>query len=192
MMLSQLSSKDKTGLGYDSQLTERDLSNKSDVFESASDSSMTESKEDNNQENNRYKAGEGYHAVPPPYTRNFMPPRPDLSFAGLDDFVFKFAISKIVTSVHETETSTSKTSKDIIKKPKTVRSSAPIIKHWEFDSDDDCEIRPSHEQNKPSHAKLNFVKSDENTRKSIIEQHTFKQAENLRKSQNSRVDKRLE
>nr|GEW80441.1 putative ribonuclease H-like domain-containing protein [Tanacetum cinerariifolium] len=25
--------------------------------------------------------GEGYHAVPPPYTRNFMPPKPDLVFA---------------------------------------------------------------------------------------------------------------
>nr|GEU47808.1 hypothetical protein [Tanacetum cinerariifolium] len=38
--------------------------------------------EDNNQANDRYKAGEGYHIVPPPYTGNFMPPRPDLSFAG--------------------------------------------------------------------------------------------------------------
>nr|GFD05402.1 hypothetical protein [Tanacetum cinerariifolium] len=79
---SKLSSKDKTGLGYDSQLNERDLNNKSDVFKSASDSSVNESEEDNNQANNRYKAGEGYHAVPPPYTGNFMPSRPDLSFEG--------------------------------------------------------------------------------------------------------------
>nr|GEY17125.1 ribonuclease H-like domain, reverse transcriptase, RNA-dependent DNA polymerase [Tanacetum cinerariifolium] len=77
---TQLSSKDKTGLGYDSKLNERDLNNKNDVFESASDSSVNESEEDNNQVNDRYKAGEGYHAVPPPYTGNFMPPRPDLSF----------------------------------------------------------------------------------------------------------------
>nr|GEV60724.1 ribonuclease H-like domain-containing protein [Tanacetum cinerariifolium] len=60
----------------------------------------------------------------------------------------------------------------------------------ESNSDDDCEIRPSIEENKLSHAKINFVKSDENTRKSIIEQYTYKQAENLRKSQNSRVDER--
>nr|GEU40384.1 hypothetical protein [Tanacetum cinerariifolium] len=106
---NQLSSKDETGLGYDSQLNERDLSNKSDVFESASDSSVNGSKEDNNQANDRYKACEGYHAVPPPYTGNFIPPRPDLSFAGLDDSVFKSAISKIVTSVNETKTCTSKT-----------------------------------------------------------------------------------
>nr|GEZ60248.1 ribonuclease H-like domain-containing protein [Tanacetum cinerariifolium] len=78
----QLSSKDKTGLGYDSLLNERDFYNKSDVFKSASDSSVNESEEDNNQVNDSYKAGEGYHAVPPLYTGNFMPSRPDLSFAG--------------------------------------------------------------------------------------------------------------
>ncbi|GKB06620.1 hypothetical protein Tco_0834853 [Tanacetum coccineum] len=32
---------------------------------------------------------ENYNAVPPPYTRNFMPPTPDLSFTGLDEFVNK-------------------------------------------------------------------------------------------------------
>nr|GEV03060.1 ribonuclease H-like domain-containing protein [Tanacetum cinerariifolium] len=148
-------SQDKTGLGYDSQLNERDLNNKSDVFESASDSSVNESEEDNNQTNDRYKAGKGYHAVPPPYTGNFMPPRPDLCFAGVDDSIFKSAIREIVTSVHETETSTSKTSKESIEKPKTIRSSAPIIEDWESNSDDDCEIRPLIEQNKPSHAKIN-------------------------------------
>nr|GEZ38075.1 retrovirus-related Pol polyprotein from transposon TNT 1-94 [Tanacetum cinerariifolium] len=112
------------------------------------------------------QAGEGYHAVPPLYTRNFMPPRPDLSFAGLADSVFKSVISETITSVHETET------------------------NWESDSDDDCDIRPLIEQNKPSHAKINFAKSDENTRKSVIESHTYKQAENLGNSQNCRVDKR--
>nr|GEW47614.1 hypothetical protein [Tanacetum cinerariifolium] len=127
----QISPRDKTGLAYDSQLNERYLNNKSDVFKSASNSCMKESEEDNNQATDRYKAGEGYHAVPPPYTGNFMPSRPDMSFA-----------------------------------------------------------RPSIKQNKPSHAKINFVKSDENTRKSVIKQHTYKQAENLRKSQNSRSDKR--
>nr|GEV06363.1 hypothetical protein [Tanacetum cinerariifolium] len=184
------SSDTETGLGYDSQITKRDLSNKSDVFESASDSSVNESKEDNIQANDRYRAGEGYHAVPPPYTGNFMPLRHDLSFTGLDDSVFKSALSEPIASAHKPETSTSKTSKESMENPKTVRPSAPIIEYWEFDSDDNCEIRPSIEQNKPSHAKINFVKSDENTRKSVIEQHTYKQVENLGKSLNSRVDKR--
>ncbi|GKD10956.1 hypothetical protein Tco_1190641, partial [Tanacetum coccineum] len=60
------------------------------------------------------------HAVPPPYTGNYMPSRPDLSFARLDDSVHKIKVS-------ETETSISKTSKDSLEKPKTIRSSAPII-----------------------------------------------------------------
>nr|GEU43463.1 putative ribonuclease H-like domain-containing protein [Tanacetum cinerariifolium] len=123
--------------GSSSQLNEKDLNNKSDVFENASDSSVNESEEDNNQANDRYKAGEGYHPVSPPYTGNFMPSRPDLSFADLDDSVFKFAISETVTSVHETETSVSKTSKESMEKPKTVRSNASIIEDWESDSDDD-------------------------------------------------------
>nr|GFA65212.1 ribonuclease H-like domain-containing protein [Tanacetum cinerariifolium] len=146
-----------------SQLNERDLNNKSNVFENAYDSSVNESEEDNNQTNDRYKA---------------------------DDTVFKSAINETVTSMNEAETSASKTSKESIKKPKSIRPNALIIKDWEFDSNDDCEIRPSIEQIKPSHAKINFVKLDENTRKYVIEQHTYKQAENLRKSQNSRSDKR--
>ncbi|GJS99123.1 hypothetical protein Tco_0820293 [Tanacetum coccineum] len=114
---SQISVNNKTGVGFDSQMNENELNNihmnKSKVFESAYDSSVNESEKDNNQVNDRYKAGEGYHAVPPPYTGNFMPPRHDLSFAGLDDSLGEY------------------------EKPKSVRSSAPIIEDWEADSDDD-------------------------------------------------------
>nr|GEX27560.1 ribonuclease H-like domain-containing protein [Tanacetum cinerariifolium] len=114
--LGSSSSDIETGLGYDSQFNERDLNNKRDVFESAFDSSMNESEEDNNQANDRYKA---------------------------DDSIFKSAMSETVTSVHETETSASKTSKESMEKPKTVRSSAPIIEDWESDSDDDSKITNS-------------------------------------------------
>ncbi|GJS93770.1 hypothetical protein Tco_0800738 [Tanacetum coccineum] len=111
---SQISAKDKAGLGYDSQI------NKSEVVHSVFNS--RESDVDNSPVNDRFKIGEGFHAVPPPYTGNYMPSRPDLSFAGLDDSVYK-------TKVSETETSISKTSKDIVEKPKTVRLSAPIIEY---------------------------------------------------------------
>nr|GEX33506.1 hypothetical protein [Tanacetum cinerariifolium] len=110
---SQISLKDKTGLGYDSQLNERDLNNI------------------------HMDKSEGYHAVPPPYTGNFMPSRPDLSFARLDYSIFKSAMIETVNSMHETKTSASKTSKENMEKPKTVRSSAPLIEEWESDSDDD-------------------------------------------------------
>ncbi|GJX43635.1 hypothetical protein Tco_0260311 [Tanacetum coccineum] len=194
LLNSQISVNNKTGIGFDSQMIENELNdihkNNSEVFVSASDSSVNEIEEENNQVNDRFKKVEGYHAVPPPYTGNYMPSRPDLSFAGLDDSVYKTNVSETITSVPRNESTASKSSKDNLEQPKDVRPSAPIIEEWESDSDDDCVIRPSFEQNKPSYAKINFVKSDENTRKSVIEQHTNRQAENLRKSQSPRVDKR--
>ncbi|GJY47841.1 putative ribonuclease H-like domain-containing protein [Tanacetum coccineum] len=152
--LSQISVNNKTGIGFDSQMTENELhdihKNNSEVFESASDSSVNEIKEENNQVNDRFKKVEGYHAVPPPYTGNYMPSRPDLSFAGLDDSVYKTNVSETITSVPRNESTASKSSKDNLEQPK---------------------------DNKPS------FKSNENTRKSVIEQNTYRQAKNLRKSQ---------
>nr|GEW99479.1 putative ribonuclease H-like domain-containing protein [Tanacetum cinerariifolium] len=72
---------DKTGLGYDGHV------NESEVLNNVVDS--CESQRDDNQVNDRFKKSKGYHAVPPPYTGNYMPPRADLSFTGLDDYVFK-------------------------------------------------------------------------------------------------------
>ncbi|GKF49591.1 hypothetical protein Tco_0142842, partial [Tanacetum coccineum] len=138
----------------------------------------------------RFKKVKGYHAVLPPHTWNYMPSRPDLSFARLDDSVYKTNMSETITSVPRNESTASKSSKDNLEQPKDVRPSTHIIEEWESDSDDDCVIRPSFEQNKPSYAKINFIKSHENTMKSVIEQHTIRQAENLRNSLSPRVDKR--
>ncbi|GJT40341.1 hypothetical protein Tco_0940206 [Tanacetum coccineum] len=191
---SQISVNNKSGVGFDNQMNENELHdchlNKSEVFESASDSSVNEIEEENNQVNDRFKKVEGYHAVPPPYTGNYMPSRPDLSFARLDDSVYKTNVSETISSVPRIESTASKSSKDSLEQPKDVRPSAPIIEDWDTDSDNDSMFRPKPDQTKPSYAKINFVKSDENTRKSIIEQHTYRQAENLRKSQSPRVDKR--
>ncbi|GJW07583.1 hypothetical protein Tco_1570006 [Tanacetum coccineum] len=85
-------------------------------------------------------------------------------------------------NVIDSSSSSSSNTEDSLEKPKDVRPIAPIIKEWESDSDNDCVIRPSFKQNKPSYAKINFVKLDENTRKSVIEQHTYRQAKNLRKA----------
>ncbi|GJU91837.1 hypothetical protein Tco_1304260 [Tanacetum coccineum] len=106
------SAKDKAGLGYDSQINEIEVVHS--VF------NIRESDMDDSPVNDRFKTGERFHAVPPPYTGNNMPSRPDLSFAGLDDSVYK-------TKVSETKSNISKTSKDNVEKPKIVRPSAPII-----------------------------------------------------------------
>ncbi|GJX53295.1 ribonuclease H-like domain-containing protein [Tanacetum coccineum] len=102
---SQISAKDKAGLGYNSQINENEVVHS--VFNSR------ESNVDDSPVNDRFKTGEGFHAVPPPYTGNYMPSRPDLSFAGLDDSFYK-------TKISETKTNVSKTSKDIVEKLKTI------------------------------------------------------------------------
>ncbi|GJV45182.1 hypothetical protein Tco_1429718 [Tanacetum coccineum] len=176
---SQISAKDKTGLGYDGQMNESELNNiqmnESEMVHYVFNS--RESDEDDNLVNDRFKIGEGFHTVPPPYTGNYMPSRPNLSFVGLDDFVFKSKVSKIVTSVP----CASKTSKDSLEKSKTVRSSAPLIEDWESDSDDDYVIRPSADQSKPKFTKINFVKSSENV-KFVNKENTYRQEEYPRKS----------
>ncbi|GJV64593.1 hypothetical protein Tco_1475421 [Tanacetum coccineum] len=70
----------------------------------------------------------------------------------IDDSVYK-------TKVSETETSISKTSKDIVENPKTVWPSAPIIGQWDTDIDNDSVFRPKSDQTKPKFTKINFVKS---------------------------------
>nr|GEU91939.1 hypothetical protein [Tanacetum cinerariifolium] len=93
---SQQSDKSKTGLGYDSQ---------------GFDSPVLE-----NQVNEKYNIGEGYHAVLPPYTGNFMPLKSDLVFA--DEHV----VNESVTSLLNITKSKVKTSETKLK-----NVSAPII-----------------------------------------------------------------
>ncbi|GJV84781.1 hypothetical protein Tco_1524679 [Tanacetum coccineum] len=92
---------------------------------------------------------EKYNAVPPPYTINFMPPIPDLSFTGLDEFVNKPVVenSKAMSSEEE---------------PKVVRKNddAPIIEEWVSDSEEENMSQTKSEKKtvKPSIAKIEFVK----------------------------------
>ncbi|GJZ10363.1 hypothetical protein Tco_0545122, partial [Tanacetum coccineum] len=44
------------------------------------------------------KTGLEYNVVPPPYTGNFMPPKLDLSFSGLEEFVNEPIVSKPIVS----------------------------------------------------------------------------------------------
>nr|GEV33304.1 hypothetical protein [Tanacetum cinerariifolium] len=82
----------ETGLGYDSQMNKSDLNDVHGNESQVIGNSLIDSHEsvgEDNQVNDRFKKSERYHAVPPSYTRNYMPPRADLSFVGLDDPVFK-------------------------------------------------------------------------------------------------------
>ncbi|GKE99474.1 hypothetical protein Tco_0022825, partial [Tanacetum coccineum] len=94
--------------------------------------------------NDKYKTCEGYHVVPPPYTGNFMPSKPDLVLADKDEYVF----TKSVTNVPIVATSKVKTSES---KPKSV--SEPLIEYSISDSENENETEFKSKQRKPSFAK---------------------------------------
>nr|GEV78265.1 hypothetical protein [Tanacetum cinerariifolium] len=102
---SQQTDKSKTGLGYDSQ---------------GFDSSVLE-----NQVNEKYNIGEGYHAVLPPYTGNFMPPKSDLVFA--DEHV----VNESVTSLPDITKSKVKTSETKLKNIKPSFAKVKFVKPTE-------------------------------------------------------------
>ncbi|GJS46743.1 putative ribonuclease H-like domain-containing protein [Tanacetum coccineum] len=100
------------------------------------------------------KTGLWYNAVPPPYTGYFMSPKHDLVYPILDYFV----------EVNESA-SESVVEKSIVEtnEPKNARkeNGAPIIEDWvsESEEEDVPKFKTIEMFNKPSFAKINFVKS---------------------------------
>ncbi|GJW01112.1 ribonuclease H-like domain-containing protein [Tanacetum coccineum] len=112
------------------------------------------------------KTGLGYNAVPPPYTGNFMPQKPDLSFSSLEEFISEPIVIKPVA-----ENSEAKASKA---KPKAVmkNNDAPIIEDWLSDNEEHDVTQAKIEKKtfKPSFAKIEFVKpkqQEKTTRKTV-------------------------
>nr|GEV97353.1 ribonuclease H-like domain-containing protein [Tanacetum cinerariifolium] len=66
---------------------------------------------------------EYYNAVPPPYTGNFIPPKPDLSYTGLDEFVVKLVVEN-------------KSSEEETKAVRKI-TNALIIKEWVSDDEEE-------------------------------------------------------
>nr|GEY77925.1 hypothetical protein [Tanacetum cinerariifolium] len=115
------------GLGYDSQFNKNEVLDiqVEEVTKTVFDNRSSD--EEDSLANDRFKKGKGHHAVPPPLTGNYMPPKPDLSFAGLDDSIYKFRISETVASLTKDEKDVHETSIACVEKPKDNRSSAPLI-----------------------------------------------------------------
>nr|GEX18637.1 ubiquitin hydrolase [Tanacetum cinerariifolium] len=104
-------------------------------------------------------------------TRNFMPPKPDLSFIGLDEFVNKHMVVK------DCETKPSEEAPKELKE----NTDAPIIEDWVSDNEEE-EVTHSKvikKTVKPSVAKIEFViprQQEKTARKSV------KQAEHPRQN----------
>ncbi|GKD69356.1 hypothetical protein Tco_1323446 [Tanacetum coccineum] len=120
------------------------------------------------------KTSLGYNVVPPPYTGNFMPPKPDLSFSGLEVFVNEPIVSEPIVKKPVVESSEAKDSEA---KPKIVRKNngAPLIEDWVYDSEEEDvpQAKIQKKTVKPSYAKIEFVKSKElvkSPRKTTVKQ----------------------
>ncbi|GJZ30147.1 putative ribonuclease H-like domain-containing protein [Tanacetum coccineum] len=63
--------------------------------------------------NDRFSKVDGYHTVPPPIIGNFLTPRSDISFAGLDEYDIIKKINDSKTTELNTDTSKSKTTETV-------------------------------------------------------------------------------
>nr|GEV88097.1 uncharacterized mitochondrial protein AtMg00810-like [Tanacetum cinerariifolium] len=136
---------DKIRLGYNTQVFTSSMFDCDEMFTSETDESLPASPI-----YDRYHSGDGYHDVPPPYTRTFMPPKLDLVFHDSPN------VTETVHTTFNVELSPPKPDKDLSHRP-----SAPIIKDWVSDSEDDSEAKIP--QNAPS-----FVQPTENKQVSTV------------------------
>nr|GEU89186.1 hypothetical protein [Tanacetum cinerariifolium] len=92
---------------------------------------------------------ENYNVVPPPYTGNFMPSKPYLSFIGLYEFATEPVVENYDAKTCETKPKESKKNTDAL-----------IIEEWVSDDKDEEMIQPKFEKKtvKTSIAKIEFVK----------------------------------
>nr|GEU87035.1 hypothetical protein [Tanacetum cinerariifolium] len=116
----------------------------------------------------RYKLGEGYHAVPPPYTGTFMATKPNLVFHNA------LTVSEIIPNVFNVETSA-----PIQEMSQSNRPSAPIIEDWVSNSKDESEGEPMPTQKAPSFVQTTKHVKTPRTSVKLVEHPT--PAEKLRK-----------
>nr|GEU38827.1 hypothetical protein [Tanacetum cinerariifolium] len=111
------------------------------------------SKSSNSEIIDKCKTGLGYNVVPPSYTRNFLPPKPDLS--SLEEFVNEFIVTEPTFKKPKVKSSEAKASADM---PKFVRKNfgPPQIEDWISDSENEADSKPKIEKKtvKPSFAKI--------------------------------------
>nr|GFB68428.1 hypothetical protein [Tanacetum cinerariifolium] len=68
----------------------------------------------------KYQSGNGYHAVPPPYTGTFMPPKPDLVFNNVPNAVETDHPTKAQQNVS-----------NFVRSPEQVKYPRPFVQHVE-------------------------------------------------------------
>nr|GEX07890.1 retrotransposon Orf1 [Tanacetum cinerariifolium] len=158
LLESQVSDKVKTRLGYK-------------AASHAEESFVKSSKILENLENVKSRSHKGYHAVPPPYTGNYIPPKPNLMF--IDEQVKSESVD-VVSNVASSDVKTvmpKRKSVDVKNKgvystieTKTVRKnnfSPRITEDWNSDDESEVEFEPKLEVKtvRPCNEKIKFVKT---------------------------------
>ncbi|GKE77704.1 ribonuclease H-like domain-containing protein, partial [Tanacetum coccineum] len=194
LLESQVCDKFKTRLGYN----ETSSTATSPTIESFVNSfEMLE-----NQEYNKSKSDKGYHAVPPPYTGNFIPSKPDLMF--MDEIVESENVD-VITIVIPSNVKKVKSNHEFADvrnngdavEPKTARKNnfrPPVIEDWNSDDNSEVEFIPNVEDKtvRPSTEKKKFVKS---ARETVEKVETPKQNKNYprgnQRNRNNLMSQRL-
>ncbi|GJT66786.1 putative ribonuclease H-like domain-containing protein [Tanacetum coccineum] len=166
---SQMSARDKAGLGYGDQMNKGVLSYENEVFQSVF-VSRTSDIEDS-PVNDRY--AEGMHAVPPLMTGIYIPSGPDKE---IDDSQFTYGPKQSKPSESDARSSDFNTCESncseethesmpepVVNEPKVVSQpkvwfDSQIIEEYELDSEDKHVSLPIKEQETPSFAFINTVK----------------------------------
>ncbi|GJX76409.1 hypothetical protein Tco_0323220 [Tanacetum coccineum] len=148
LLESQVVDKFKTSLGYNAA--------SSTAASPAVERFVNTSEMLENQQHNKSKSDKGYHAVPPPFTGNFIPCKPDLTFM---DEIVKSENMDVTTIVTPSNVKTN------IFRP-------PVIEDWNFDDENEVEIIPKDKTVSSSTEKIKLVKS---ARKTVKKVETSKQ-----------------
>ncbi|GJW10352.1 hypothetical protein Tco_1576179 [Tanacetum coccineum] len=155
---TEMSTREKYGLGYGNQIHEGVLSYEKEVLKSVFDSRSSNAEDSHVYDG--FSKVEGMHVVPPLMTGNYMPSKYDF---GIDESNFTYGPKQSKTSESDAKTSdfdSCKTNSSVetlesvpepvVVEPKVVSqpkvwSDAPIIEEYESDSDDEYVIEPSKE-----------------------------------------------
>ncbi|GJY98783.1 hypothetical protein Tco_0516213 [Tanacetum coccineum] len=86
----------------------------SSSLSSSSDNEVRSSDEEITPANDRFSKADGCHTIPPPITGNFLTPRDDISFVGLDEYAIRKKIIESKINELKTDTSKSKTSETVV------------------------------------------------------------------------------
>ncbi|GJT71216.1 putative ribonuclease H-like domain-containing protein [Tanacetum coccineum] len=175
LLNTQMSANDKFGLGYGDHRYDGILSYENEVLQSVF--MNKESDLENQPLNDRF--AEGMHVVPPPMTGNYMPTGPEIE---IDYSQFTYGPKQTQPSESESQSSECDTCEsnistepsELVSEPVVIESNvesqpkvwsdAPIIEEYESDSDDECVIIPTKQQETPSFANQQVKTPRENVK----------------------------